>query len=87
MLPSKENVGDFAILPNVRRLTTPRIIDPFGRKRCQLLSELFQKYFVVDERSAVKKSFSKYVCYIPGRFIMVESVSKTSMYFDYIEIS
>ena len=32
---SKEKVGDFAILPNVQRLTVPRIIDQFGHKRCQ----------------------------------------------------
>ena len=48
------------------------IIDQFGRKKCQkkhkeedykLIFEFFQKYFVVHERSAVKKSFSTYVTY------------------------
>ena len=29
----------------------------------KLLKEFFQKYFVVHERSAVKNSFSTYVCY------------------------
>ena len=47
------------------------MIDQFGRKRGQkkrkdveykLLLELFQKYFVVHEQSAVKNSFSAYVC-------------------------
>ena len=46
--------------------------DQFGCKRCQkkrkdvdykLLSEFFQKYFVVHEQSAVENSFSTYVCY------------------------
>ena len=48
----------------------PRIIDQFGRKRCQkkrkdvkykILSEFTQKYFVAYERLAVKNSFSTYV--------------------------
>ena len=52
----------------------PRIIDQFGRKRCQkkrkdvdykLISEFFQKNFVIDEQSAIKNSFSTYVCYAP----------------------
>ena len=52
----------------------PRIIDQFGRKRCQkkrkdvdykLLKGFFQRKFVVQERSAVKKSFSTYVCHAP----------------------
>ena len=51
-----------------------RIIDQFGRKRCQkkrkdvdykLLLEFFQKYFVVHKQSAVENSFSTYVCYAP----------------------
>ena len=44
------------------------IIDQFGRKRCQKKRNglqtsirVFQKYFVVHERSAVKNSFSTYV--------------------------
>ena len=50
------------------------MIDQFGRKMCQkkredvnykFLLEFFQKYFFVHERSAVKNSFSKYVCYPP----------------------
>ena len=32
---SKENVVDFGNLPNAQRLTVLRIIDQFGRKRCQ----------------------------------------------------
>ena len=56
------------------RLTVPRIVDQFGRKRCQkkrknvnhkLLSQFFQKYFFVHDRLAVKKSVSTYVCYTP----------------------
>ena len=51
-----------------------RIIDQFGRKRCQkkrkdvdykLLKEFIQKYFVVHEQSTVKNSFGTYVCYAP----------------------
>ena len=51
-----------------------RIIDQFGRKRCQkkrkdvdckLLQEIFQKYVVVHEQSAVENSFITYVCYAP----------------------
>ena len=66
-LSSKENVDDFAILPNVQRLTVPRIIDQFGHKSCQkkrkdvdyqLLQELFQKYSVVHEQLAAKNWFS-----------------------------
>ena len=34
-LLSKQNVVDFGILMNIQRLTVPRIIDQFGRKRCQ----------------------------------------------------
>ena len=34
-LSSKENVDDFAILPNGQILIVPGIIDQFGRKRCQ----------------------------------------------------
>ena len=34
-LSLKENVVDFGILPNVKRLIEPRMIDQFGRKRCQ----------------------------------------------------
>ena len=50
------------------------MIDQFGRKRCQkkrkdvdfkLLSEFYQKYFVVNEWLAVKNSASTYVCYDP----------------------
>ena len=57
-----------------QRLTLPRVIDQFGRKRCQkkredvedkLIKEFFQKYFDEHERSAVKTSFSTYVCYAP----------------------
>ena len=53
-----------------QRLTVLRIINQFGRKRCQrkrkgvsyhLLECFFQKYFVVHERSAVKNLFSTYV--------------------------
>ena len=52
----------------------PRLIDQFGRKMCQnkrkdvdykLLYEFFQNDFVVYEQSAVKYSFSTYVCYAP----------------------
>ena len=56
----------------------PQIIDQFGHKRCQkkrkdveykVLSEFFQKCFVVDEQSAVENSFSTYVCYaVDGLF-------------------
>ena len=58
----------------LQRLTVPRIIDQFGRKRCQkkrkeveykLLQDFFQKDFVVHEQSAVENSFSTYVCYAP----------------------
>ena len=56
-----------------QRLTTPRMIDQFGRKssrkkgkhvRYQLLCQYFQKYFVVHERErwAVKDSSSTYIC-------------------------
>ena len=54
--------------------TVVRMIDQFGRKRCQkkrkdvdykILEEFFQKYFFVHEQSAVKNSFSTYVCYAP----------------------
>ena len=57
----------FRILANVQSLTAPRIIDRFGRKRCQkkrtdvsyqLLKEFVQKYFVVHELWAGKKSFN-----------------------------
>ena len=46
---------------DLQAITVRRIIDQFGRKRCQkkdkdvdykLLSEFFQKYFVVHKRSA-----------------------------------
>ena len=49
-----------------------RIIDQFGRKRCQkkrkdldykLLKEILQKYFVVHKRWTVKNSFITYVWY------------------------
>ena len=60
--------------PNIlQRLSVPRIMDPFERKRCQkkrkdmyynLLKELFRKYFVVYECSAVKK-FAQYIRYTP----------------------
>ena len=49
----------------LQRLTVPRIIDQFWRKRCQmkrkdvdykLLNEFFQRYFVVYEQSAVENS-------------------------------
>ena len=63
------------LLSNIfQRLTLPRVIDQFGRKRCQkkredvedkLIKEFFQKYFDEHERSAVKTSFSTYVCYAP----------------------
>ena len=68
------NVVDFRNLPNALRLTVPRMINQFGRKRCQkkrkvvgykLLQEFFQKYFVVHQRSGVKNSFSTYVYYAP----------------------
>ena len=57
-----------------------RIIDEFGRKRCQkkrkdvdhkLLYKFFQKYFVAYERFAVKNSFNTYVW-----LILIESISK-----------
>ena len=61
--------------PNIfQRLTVPRIIDQFWRKRCQkkrkdvnykLIYNFFQKYFVVHERWAVKISVSTCVCYTP----------------------
>ena len=47
----------------------PQIIDQYERKRCQkkrkdlsyqLLSDFFQKYFVVQERSGVKNLLSTY---------------------------
>ena len=41
----------------------------------ELLSDFFQKYFVVHEQSAVKNSFSTYVGILyPGWFILIESV-------------
>ena len=58
----------------------PQIIKRFGRKMCQkkrkdmdykLLKEFFQKYFVVNEWSAVKNSFSTYVCMKYGRFMFL----------------
>ena len=67
----------------------PRMIDQFGRKRCQkkrtdlenkLLQEFFQKYFVVNgqcsQLQAIKNSVSTYVLrsLYRGRFILVESV-------------
>jgi len=57
-----------------QRLTVPRIIDQFGRKRCQkkrkdvnykLLYEFFQRCFVLHEHSATENLFSTYVCYDP----------------------
>ena len=65
---SKENVFDFGILTKGYSLTVPWIIAQFGRTMCQkkredvsyhLFLEIFQKYFVVHERSAVKNSFIK----------------------------
>ena len=61
----------FLILPEVQSLTVARIIDRFGRKRCQkkrngaintLLYVFFQKYFVTHEWWDLKNSFSTYVC-------------------------
>ena len=55
-------------------LTVPRIIDKFGRKRCQkkrkdvdhtLQKKFIEKYFVVHEQSAIINSFSTYVFYAP----------------------
>ena len=55
----------------LQRLTVPRIIDQFRRKRYQkkrkyvgykFLHEFFQKYFVVHYRWPAKDSFSTYVC-------------------------
>ena len=49
-------------------------MNQFGRKRCKkkrkdvdynILLEFIQKYFVAHEQSAVKNSFSTYVCYVP----------------------
>ena len=66
--PSKTANSRFSNILQI--LTLPRINHQFGRKRCQkkrkdvdynLLLEIFQKYFVVHERSAVKYSFSTYV--------------------------
>ena len=63
----------------------PQIIDQFGSKRYQkkrkdvyykLLSDFFQKYFVIQEQSAVKNTL---LC--PGRFILVESVHWPSLKF------
>ena len=63
----------FCRIPNIlQRLTAPRMIDRFGRIRCQkkrkdanyqLLLDFVQRYFVVDELQAGKYSFSSYVCY------------------------
>ena len=48
----------------------PRIVDQFGRKRCQkkrtdveyrFWLKNFQKYFVSQEQSAVKNVFSTYI--------------------------
>ena len=73
IFPSKTDICRFSNI--FQRLTVPPIIDQFGRKRCQkkhkdvcykLLCEFFQKYFVVHQWSAVKYSFSKYVCYDTG---------------------
>ena len=62
-----------AILPfsnSFQRFTVDRQIYQFRRKRCQnkhkdvsyqLLQELLQKYFAVNEGSAVKNAFSTYV--------------------------
>ena len=53
----------FRILPKVESLTEARIIDQFGRKRCQkerkdinyhFLKYFLQKYLVAQERWAVK---------------------------------
>ena len=50
------------------------MIDQFGCNRCQKkrkdvdykpLEEFFQKNCVINEQSAVKNSFSTYVCYSP----------------------
>ena len=58
----------------LQRLTVPPTIDRFGRKRCQkkrkdvdytLLWDLFQKYLVVHEQSAVK--FLQYHTYVIAR--------------------
>ena len=74
----------------IQRVTVPRIIDRYGRKRCQkkrkdvnyeLLEEFFQKYFGVHEQAAVKNSLSTSVCYAPGRFILVESVETNKFVF------
>ena len=59
------------------RIPKSTTFDQFGRKRCQkkrkdvdynLLLDFFQKYFVVHEQSAVKNTFSTYVCYAPDVF-------------------
>ena len=69
---SKEKVVDFGILPNVWRLTVPRPIDQFWRKKCQkkskdveykLIQDLKKLYFMLHERSTVKSLFSTYVCF------------------------
>ena len=66
---SFENI-DLTVFKLFQRLTVPQKVDQFGRKGCQtkrkdvsyeLLSEFFQKYFVVNERSAYKNWLSTYV--------------------------
>ena len=58
----------------LQRVTVPRIVDQFGRKRCQkkrnemkhkLRYEFFQKYSAVHKQSAVKNSFSTYTYVMP----------------------
>ena len=67
----------------------------FGRKRGQkkhkfmdykLLLEFFQKYLIADERSAVKNSFSTYVCYTPDGLFWLNLYFKAP-FFKFLEVN
>ena len=61
-LSEKIENSDFTVFKHFnifQRLTIPSKIDQ--KKRKYVSYQLFQKYFVAHERSAVKKSFSSYV--------------------------
>ena len=74
----------------IQRLTVPRLIGQLERKRCQkkrkdvnykFLTEFFQKYFVLDEQSAVKNPFSTYVRYAPDGLFWSNLISPEPFFF------
>ena len=70
----KENVVDFGILLNVERLAVPRIIDQFGRKRCQ------KKRKDVDYK-LFKIFFKNILVYMSSRLLKIRSVHSRMVYF------